>query len=218
MALKFALPYTRACVWRKITFLMLTGFQDGFWIELGRIWAPRRPKMTPSWGHVRHFWRPSSDKFGPKRVLEAYQHQKRDFSPNTRPRGPERKFGPQDGLQNAPRLAQDGSKRFLKSNLFALENLLKFGLVLGAILVDFGLPNPPFMSGGVWAGSGSKIVLLFVRRFVLIVLGSKTPRRRLRGPETPPRASQEAPRGPQEDPRRLQEGLKSRKTPSKMPC
>ena len=54
---------------------------------------------------------------------------------------PERNFGPQDGLQNAPRSAQDGSKRLLKSNFFALENRLKFGLVLGPILVDFGSQN-----------------------------------------------------------------------------
>ena len=51
---------------------------------------------------------------------------------------PERCFGPQDGLQNAPRSAQDGSKRLLKTNFFALENRLKFGRVLGPILVDFG--------------------------------------------------------------------------------
>ena len=81
---------------------------------------------VPSWGHFRPVWRPSSVKFGPKRVLETYQHEKRDFSPNTRPRVPERKFGPQDGLQNAPRSAQDGSKRLLKSNFFALENRLGF--------------------------------------------------------------------------------------------
>ena len=37
-------------------------------------------------------------------------------------------------------------------------------------------------------------------------------------PKRPPRAPQEAPRGSQEHPRRLQEGLKSRKTPCKMPC
>ena len=50
LALKFALPYTRACAWWQITFLMLTSFPDAFWIELGRPWAPKRPKMTPSWG------------------------------------------------------------------------------------------------------------------------------------------------------------------------
>ena len=39
---------------------------------------------------------------------------------------PERYLGPQDGAQNAPRSAQDGSKRVLKGNFFALENRLKF--------------------------------------------------------------------------------------------
>ena len=33
---------------------------------------------------------------------------------------------PQDGFQNAPRSAQEGSKRLLKSNFFALENRLEF--------------------------------------------------------------------------------------------
>ena len=39
---------------------------------------------------------------------------------------PERYLGPQDGFQNAPRSAQDGSKRLSKRNFFALENRLKF--------------------------------------------------------------------------------------------
>ena len=43
-----------------------------------------------------------------------------------RPLIPERKLGPQDGLQNAPRSAQDGSKTVLESNLFGLEIRLKF--------------------------------------------------------------------------------------------
>ena len=45
------------------------------WADLGPIWAP-------SWGHFRHFWRPSWAKIGPKRVLEAFQLQKREFSRN----------------------------------------------------------------------------------------------------------------------------------------
>jgi len=39
---------------------------------------------------------------------------------------PQRFLEPQDASQNAPRSAQDGSKRLLKSNFFALENRLKF--------------------------------------------------------------------------------------------
>ena len=39
---------------------------------------------------------------------------------------PQRFLRPQDGAQNASRSAQDGSKRVLKGNFFALENRLKF--------------------------------------------------------------------------------------------
>ena len=38
---------------------------------------------------------------------------------------PQRYFGAQDALQNAPRSAQEASKRLLKSNFFALEHRLK---------------------------------------------------------------------------------------------
>ena len=55
---------------------------------------------------------------------------------------PQRFLEPQDGLQNATRSAQDGPKRLLESTFFVFKNSLKFGLVLGPILVDFGLPNP----------------------------------------------------------------------------
>ena len=88
-------------------------------------------------------WALLAAKIGPKRVLEACQYPKRDFSPNTRPRVPERHIEAQDGSQNAPRSAQDGSKRLLESIVFALENRLNFGLVLGPILVDFGHPKRP---------------------------------------------------------------------------
>ena len=49
-----------------------------------------------------------------------------NFAPVLRFPIPERFPGPQDGAQNAPRSAQDGSKRLLKSNFFALGNRLKF--------------------------------------------------------------------------------------------
>ena len=141
--------------------------------------------------------------------MEAYQHPKRDFSPNTRPRVPERKFGPQDGSQNGPRSAQDGSKRLLKRNFFALENRLKFALVLGAILVRFWL-----LLGGLTLRTvppmwGLEADLFWVCDLCHIWSPPRRPKRRPRGPKTPPRASQEAPRGRQERPRRLQEGLKS---------
>ena len=66
-----------------------------------------------------------------------------NFHEILRPLIPERKFGAQDDLQNAPRSAQDVPKRVWKSNFFALENRLKIGLVLAPILVGFGLPKPP---------------------------------------------------------------------------
>ena len=53
---------------------------------------------------------------------------------------PERYFGSQDGSKNAARSAQDGSQTLLGSIFVVLETRLKFGLVWGAILVDFGLP------------------------------------------------------------------------------
>ena len=51
---------------------------------------------------------------------------------------PQRFLEPQDASQNAPRSAQDGSKRLLESIFFALENRLKFELVWVPFLVDFG--------------------------------------------------------------------------------
>ena len=48
---------------------------------------------------------------------------------------------PQDGLQNAPRSAQDGSKRLLKIIFWLLKIVLKFVSFWVSILVDFGLPN-----------------------------------------------------------------------------
>ena len=52
-----------------------------------------------------------------------------NFHPVLRFPIPERSWGAQDDPQNAPRSAQDGPKRLLKSNFFALENHLHFGLV-----------------------------------------------------------------------------------------
>ena len=105
-----------------------------FWSILGRLGAP-------SWDHFGHFGWPRWAKINPKCILEAYQHQKREFSRNITFSNTFGVFLPQDGSQNAPRSAQDGPKRLLKSFFFALENRLKFGLVLGSILVDLGLPK-----------------------------------------------------------------------------
>ena len=87
----------------KKSIKILMSFWSRFWRLLG-------PFGLPTWGRFRPFWRSSTAKFGPKPVLKACQLQKRDFSPNTRPRIRERKFQSQDGLQNAPRSAQDGLK------------------------------------------------------------------------------------------------------------
>ena len=126
-------------------------------------------------------------------------------------------------------MAQDGSKRLLKRNFFALENRLNFCLVLDAILDDFGLPNPPpKVEMRVRIGV---LKLVFFTMIFSCCFGSapRRPKRRPRGPKTPPRAPQEAPRGPQERPKRLQEALKRPQEPvkralqlqrclAKMPC
>ena len=161
---------------------------------------------APSWGHFWHFWRPRWAKIDPKRVLEAYQHPKRDFSPNTRPRVPERHIGAQDASQNAPRSAQDGPKTVLKTIFFALENRLNFGLVLGPILVDFSLPNAPQKFGRRHPISMLKSFVY--RACVLSCFDSSSRRlkRRPRGSKTP-----------QEPPKRLQEAAKSAPRGSKRP-
>ena len=123
--------------------------------------------------------------------MEAYQHQKRDFSPNTRPRVRERKFGPQDGLQNAPRSAQDGPKRLLESIFFALEIRLKFALVWGAVLVDFWLPFGTLSTFHSGTFFGLKNDVFFMLCYASL--------------QEAPRAAQEAPRASQEAPKRLQE-------------
>ena len=118
-------------------------------------------------------------------------------------------------LKMGPRSAQEGCKRLLKNNFVVLENRLKFGLVLGPILVDFGLPKPP----PCWRRTRRLRVwkLTFFGHVILVAFGSplRRPKRRPRGPKTHPRAPQEPPRGPQERPRRLQEGLKRPQEPVK---
>ena len=107
-------------------------------------------------------------------------------------------MGSQDGLQNAPRSAQDGSKRLLKSNFFALENRLKFGLVLDPILVGFGLPKPPLQVEMVVRLDDLKLV------FFSMIFGCC-----FGWLQDDPRGAQVAPRPPQEHLKRLQDGAKS---------
>ena len=148
-----------------------------------------------------------------------------NFHQILRPLVRERKFGAQDGLQNASRSAQDGSKRLLKSNFFALENLLKFGVVLGPILVDFGPPKPSKMNRMQPPLFDLEIVrcsCYVAHRFKRLQEPPKRPQdppKRLQeapksapgGSKRPPRGSQETPRRPQETPGADQEGSRPTK-------
>ena len=82
-----------------------------FWSIWGRFGAP-------SWGHFRHFWRPSWAKFGPKRVLEAYQHQKREFSPNTTPANTGAIFGTPRWPPKCPKIGPRRLQDALEEQLF----------------------------------------------------------------------------------------------------
>ena len=147
--------------------------------------------------------------------MTADQHQKREFSPNTSIRVRERTFQSQDGPQNGPRSAQDGSKRLLKTTFFALENRLNFGLVLGPILVDFGLLFGELQMSGCDPKLVWKLTFFGMSSWCRFGSLPRRPKRHSRGPKTPPRAPQEAPRGPQEPPKRLQEDLKRPQEPVK---
>ena len=125
-----------------------------------------------------------------------------NFHQILRPLVPERKIGRQDGLQNVPRSTQDGSKRLLKSIFYALENRLKFGLVLGAILGRFWLPNP---SQKTWA---TPPLFCILKAFIFEVLFASL-QEGPRGTQEGPRGAQEARGSLQERPKRLQEASKS---------
>ena len=91
---------------------------------------------------MRSFSAFSAPKFGQLRSktrLESVSTSKNvNFHQTLRLPIPQRYLEPQDGLQNVPRSAQDGPKRLLKTNFFALEHRLKFGIVLAPILIDLG--------------------------------------------------------------------------------
>ena len=42
-------PARAGAVFSKFTFLTKIWLQDAFWTELGASWAPKVPKMTPTW-------------------------------------------------------------------------------------------------------------------------------------------------------------------------
>ena len=148
-------------------------FWSRFWRLLGPFWPP-------FWGRFRPFWRPSSAKFGPKPVLKACQLQKRDFSPNTRPRVPERHIGAQDDTQNAPRSAQDGSKRLLKS----IFSLLKIVLIFDSFWMRFwSILAPKSLPKKVGGAPPFSILKSFVFH-VMLCIASRGPKSRPRGPKT----------------------------------
>ena len=175
---------------------------------------------APSWGHVRHFWQPSWAKFGPKRVLEAYQHQKRDFSPNTTPANTGAQIRNPGWPPKCPKIAPRRLQEVLGEQLFSL---LKIVLNLDAFWVRFwsilASQSPPKSWDGtegffVKKSFGFDIMLCIASR------GSKSaqeaPRsaqeaskRHPRGPKTPLRAPKEAPRAPQEPVKRPQDPPRS---------
>ena len=121
---------------------------------------------------------------------------------------PQRFWGPQDASQNAPRSAQDGSKRLLKSIFFALENRLKFGLVLDAILVDFGVQNGAKKTWGqdfLGYFLGFKNALHFCLVLGRLQDGPRGSKRPQEAPRSAPRGPQERSRRPLESPRAGQE-------------
>ena len=123
-------------------------------------------------------------------------------------------FWPQDRSQNAPRRAQDGSKRVPKAIIFHVDFCLRFWTVLGSIWGRFGEPFEP--------QDRSKIQQKIIKKIPAATYPKKTTPRGLksapRGPKTPqeasrspqeapktlPRGSQEAPKGTQHRPRLLQ--------------
>ena len=89
----------------------LSFFDIDFWSILGRF-------GTPSWGHFWHFWRPRWTKFGPKRILEAYPHQKREFSPNTTPADTAAIFGAPRCLPKCPKIGPRRLQEALGEHFF----------------------------------------------------------------------------------------------------
>ena len=148
----------------------------------------------PSWGHFRPLGRPSSGKFGLKPVLKACQRQKRDFSPRTRPRVRERKFPSQDGLQNAPRSAQDGSKTVLEGHFGHVKNRTDFGCVLASILDHFGSQNASLLAP-LWR---PKSVQKSIENWTALNVTARSPQDRPRRPPDRFPTLQAAPKKAQE--------------------
>jgi len=102
---------------------------------------------------------------------------------------PERFCGPQDGFQNAPRSAQAGSKRLLKSNFFAFDNYLnQFSMRFGCHLGRFGRPKWGPIGDGETALGGLEVDL-FSASYVCAVLGAV--KLAQEAPKTPQRAAED---------------------------
>ena len=94
--------------WR-INFVLLSikiSFSENAWhaFVFGKILGRFGVVLGPSWGHFWHLWRAKMGQFGPKRVLEAYRHQKREFSPNTMPADTAAIFGAPRCLPKCPKI------------------------------------------------------------------------------------------------------------------
>ena len=128
---------------------------------------------------------------------------------------PQRFLEPQDASQNAPRSVQDGPKRLLESNFFALENRLKFCLVLAPILVDLGRPKCSQIGWMILRGEVWKLIFFCMSALWCFGHLQGGLQRVQEAPKRPQEAPKSTPRGPQERPRRLQEGLNRPQEPVK---
>ena len=116
-------------------------------------------------------------------------------------------FLPQDRSPNGPRRAQDGSKRFPKTNIFHVDFCLRFWTVLGPILGRFWEPLDPKIGPKSNQKSSKKLAAATYPQQTTPRGPKSTPRPPKRPqdpPKKPPRPSQEAIRGIQDRPRLLQ--------------
>ena len=99
--------------------LDMHSFSEKSWVDLGS-----------SWGQVGVIFGAFGGQDGPSSVQNAswklIDIKNVNFHQTLCLPIPQRFLEPQDASLNAPRSAQDGSKRLLKSILFAFENRLKF--------------------------------------------------------------------------------------------
>ena len=176
----------------------LTSIFGRFWVVLGRqvgiIFGPFGGQVGPS----------SVQKASWKRIIIKNVN----FHETLRLPIPQRYLEPQDGSQNGSRSVQDGSKRLLKSNFFALEIHLKFCPVLGAILARFWLSFGALSTLDSRTIFALEIDLLFLELRLPSWSPPSRPQRRPRDLQKDSRGAQEAPRLPQEAPKSTPGGSK----------